>query len=358
MIGTDPVGRGGIAAVVAALVESGFLEHRAIRYIVSHRAQGRVAKAAAGFTAGLSLFGAVLRGRAHIVHVHSASRASFFRKSIYLALARAVGAHTVLHLHGGGFRTFVDAQKNALIRRWVVHTLERSSRVVALSAGWAEYLQAIAPAARVDVIGNPVEAPLEVQRREGAIDALVFLGALVPEKGVFELLEVFARLRPNYPALRLVMCGDGQIAQLRAEADRLGVSSVVEFPGWIGVDEKARLLSGRVAFVLPSHAEGLPMAMLEAMAFGCPVVVSAVGGIPEVIDDGCNGHLVPPRDCDALFLALSALLASPVEAVRIANAARATVLAAYSREAVLAKLNALYESLGDRIEPQPINRVE
>src|SRR5690606_6479369 len=111
---------------------------------------------------------------------------------------------------------------------------------------------------------------------------------------------------------KLTAAGDGEIAEVAARAQQLGLANRIEIPGWIDETAKNTLLSRADVFVLPSHAEGLPMSLLEAMASELPVVCSSVGGIPVAVTDGVEGAIVPPGDVDALAEVLDRLLTSPV----------------------------------------------
>jgi glycosyltransferase involved in cell wall biosynthesis len=162
---------------------------------------------------------------------------------------------------------------------------------------------------------------------------------------VFELLAAGALLAPRFPALRLVFGGEGDFAALLRRAAELGIEDRIELPGWIEADQRDEQLARASVFCLPSHAEGLPMAMLEAMASGRAVVASSVGGIPETIVDGGNGLLVPPRDEAALARALTQVLGDEALRARLAGAARATIEQHYSTEVVCGQLSALYREL-------------
>jgi glycosyltransferase involved in cell wall biosynthesis len=100
--------------------------------------------------------------------------------------------------------------------------------------------------------------------------------------------------------------------------------------------------------VLPSYAEGLPMSLLEAMAAGCPVVATRVGGIPDLVTDGVDGLLIPPGDPHALAAALQRILRDPVFAQQLGNAARQTIANRYTAERSLERLEQLYAGLGVR----------
>jgi glycosyltransferase involved in cell wall biosynthesis len=127
----------------------------------------------------------------------------------------------------------------------------------------------------------------------------------------------------------------------------------LHLPGWIGRSRRGELLRRTAVFVLPSHAEGLPVSLLEAMAAGCPVIASAVGGIPDVITDGVNGLLVPAHDRDALALALHRLLVDRRLAARLGREARNTIARRYTVEQAVERLEQIYSGLGVRRRPSP-----
>jgi glycosyltransferase involved in cell wall biosynthesis len=345
MVGTALEGRGGVASVVSVLRRHGLFERERVAYVATHREGPRMAKARgalAGFwrTAQLCL----LRHPA-VVHVHAASHASFLRKSIVLLIARRSGCKTIFHLHGGGFRQFALEESGILKRRWIRHTLERSSVVITLSEGWAQFVHGFAPRAKVAVVPNSVPLPALASPGQEQPQRILFLGRIEAAKGVFELLAAGARLARDFPGLRLVFGGDGDLAPLRRRAAELGIAERVECLGWLGPAERDAELAKAAVFCLPSHAEGLPMSMLEAMAAGRAVVATRVGGIPETLRDGDNGLLVPARDDQALATALASLVGDAALRERLARRARTTIEQHYSTEVVCGQLSAIYREL-------------
>lgn len=349
MLGTAPQGRGGVAALVSVLQAGGLFERAAVRYVSTHREGGILAKLGAAASGFWHAARACLFEHPAIVHAHASSGASFARKSLLLLLARASGSQTIFHLHGANFVHFSTIRSGALMRRWIRHTLERSSLVIALSESWAAFLRGYAPRARVAVVPNAVPLPKRAGDRSAtrAVEAgrIVFLGRLESAKGLVELLDAVALLAPRFPALRLVVAGTGECAPWRAAAVARGIGDLVELPGWLDGAARDAELARATVFCLPSHAEGLPMAVLEAMATGCATVASTVGGIPEVLVDGENGLLVPPRDAVALAAALARLLDDADLCARLGDGARRTVEQQYSTEAVCGRLAAIYNDM-------------
>lgn len=348
MLGTEPGGRGGVATVVSLLQQDGLFEREGVCYVPTHADGSRLAKvqvAAKGLVRTLGCLARSRSQRPQVMHVHAASKGSFVRKSVLLALGRAAGCKTVFHLHGACFDGFVADSKPPM-RRWIRHTLERSSIVIALSTRWAGFLREFAPGARVVVIPNsvPVLSPAAAPAQPGRI---LFLGQVEPRKGIFELVEAVALLRERFPHIELAVGGQGALPELRRRAQELKVADRVTELGWVDAAQKARELARAAIFCLPSHAEGLPMAMLEAMAAGKAVVVTSVGGIPDAVRDGENGILVPPGDVAALAAALGRLLEDEQERQRLGQQARATIQERFESGVVIGRIAAVYEQLRD-----------
>jgi glycosyltransferase involved in cell wall biosynthesis len=235
-------------------------------------------------------------------------------------------------------------------------TLRSADAVVAVSEASRDALVASGvPAGRIRVVENAVDAARvraeaaggrEAVRAEwgvGARDLVVLaLGRLSPEKGHRVLLDAFLALPPG--SARLVLVGDGaERGALEARAPKDGR---VRFAGWR--TDAARCLGAADVFALPSLREGLPLAMLEAMAAGLPVVASRVGGVPGALAEGACGLLVPPGDAGALAEALARLLGDPALCRRLGEAGAARVRERHGAEGQAAALEAVYRSISRR----------
>jgi glycosyltransferase involved in cell wall biosynthesis len=173
----------------------------------------------------------------------------------------------------------------------------------------------------------------------------VFLGRFGERKGIFDLIAAISALPPAVrDRLRLVAAGDGEVEQARAAVRDAGLERRIEIRDWLAPAERDALLGRAQLFVLPSSNEGLPMALLEAMAWGLAPVVTPVGGIGDVVTDGGNGILVPPRDRSALTAALERLLTDDEERAKLGAAARESV-AAYAAPQWAARLVGLWSDI-------------
>jgi len=174
----------------------------------------------------------------------------------------------------------------------------------------------------------------------------VFLGKFGRRKGIFDLLGALAELKVYFPGIRLRCGGDGDIPGVVARAAELGLSDDVEVLGWVSGAAKQRVLAEGTIYVLPSYAEGLPISVLEAMEAGMPVVATAVGGIPDAIEDGVEGFLVSPGDISSLVNRISLLLQNPDMRSSMGLEAKMKVAAIFSPASVLPQIEALYSELG------------
>jgi glycosyltransferase involved in cell wall biosynthesis len=347
MVGTSPDVRGGISSVVRNYYAGGLFRRFDIRYIPTHRDGTAVQKVLAALRAYVTLSALLLTADAPLAHIHLSSRTSFWRKAVVCAMARIRGRPYVLHAHGSEFSKFYHEECGAF-SKWIVrHVLERAALVIALSGQWNETLKGIAPRATVQTLPNAVPLhDIPSPAVPGAPLRVLFAGRIGARKGTFELLRAFARLAAKFPSATLVCAGDGEGEKLKQLAAQLGIAERLECPGWLSAEAMAGELQRASIFALPSHHEGVPMAMLEAMSRSLPVLTTPVGGIPEVVDNDRNGILVSAGDVDAIAVALERLLRSPLERERLGAAARATIAERFALDATIERLAALYRLFG------------
>lgn len=213
----------------------------------------------------------------------------------------------------------------AAYERSVDSRVWRSVRLVIVNAraiGEALTAQHDMPPALARTIYNGLpDAPYRKERE--ATWSIGFVARLDRAKGVMVLLDAFKQLSDKWPRLRLHLVGQGDASAAVADRAReLGIADRVEASGFSDADIHLTLESFRV-YAFPSFHEGLPYSILEAMRAGCTIVSTSVGGIPEVLRDGQEGLLVPPRDAAALANAIDRLLSDEATSSRLGHAARA-----------------------------------
>jgi glycosyltransferase involved in cell wall biosynthesis len=281
----------------------------------------------------------LIRFRPQIVNVHFVSEQALY----FLRLGGLFGYKTVLSAHG------TDVLKPAPAWRDLLPDfLGRADAVTVVSQNLAERVLSYpgVDPARVHVIPNGIDCGFWSPGGGGppVPPMAVAVGRLEPVKGFDLLLRAFAAVRGAVPDARLCIVGDGRLAgELTAQAGALGLGGAVELPGRLDRESVRDRLRRASVFVLSSRSEGMPLALLEAMACGVPPVATRVGGVPEVVAGGA-GLLVPPGDADALAAALVRVLRDPGLAAELGQAAhrRAQAFSSASSEAAYERL---YESL-------------
>jgi glycosyltransferase involved in cell wall biosynthesis len=210
---------------------------------------------------------------------------------------------------------------------------------------------------RLVVLPNCVPDPGPHPAAGGRAPVILFLGRLGERKGVPELLAALASPPMAALAWRAVLAGDGPVTAYRAEAEVLGIGDRVELPGWVEEAETRALCRGADILVLPSHHEGLAMAVLEGLAHGLAVVTTAVGAHDEAIDDGASGIFVPVGDAGALAAALAGLVSDPERRAALAAGARARFVERFSMARYLPALRHLYAGLArEPASDSPVER--
>lgn len=346
MLGTGMDTMGGIASVVRVYQQAGLLQRYGVRYLATHCDGSKWRKLRVMAAAYLDFAAMLLRGQVGLLHVHVASRASFWRKSGFFLLAFACRIPAILHLHGAEFAQFYGEECGPVRRAFIRWVFDRCARVVVLSQAWKEWVQSISRNPQVQAIYNPVLLPPASAWDARQPGAVLSLGRLGRRKGSYDLLQAAARVVPQVGRLELRLGGDGELDAVRAQAAQLGLAGHLNLLGWVGADSKQQQLALASLYALPSYHEGLPMSVLEAMAAGLPVLATPVGGIAEAVADGVEGFLVAPGDVEALAARLAQLLQDEALARRMGAAARRKVETTFCSDAVLPRVEQMYRELG------------
>jgi len=313
----------------------------------SRDGDGALAAAALAVLATLRAWvGFPFRRRPDVVHVHTSDGVAFYRASWFVVVAAVIwGRPVVVHVHGSSFDEFVaSASPLAAGAQWLTFGL--ADRVVSLSEHWREVLSARVADSKLVVVPNAVD-PDEYDPDYGADPpAAVFVSNHVERKGIREFVAALDRLGETEPFdeadARVEIAGSGPLADLAADlADR---APNVTYRGYVSESEKRAMIESASLYVLPTYAEGLPIALLEGMAGGNAVLTTDVDAIPEVVDDD-SGWVVEPGDVDGLTAALEDWTADPGAAAAMGRHNRAIVEERYTWPVVVDRLTDVYRSL-------------
>jgi glycosyltransferase involved in cell wall biosynthesis len=343
VVGPHLAAAGGVSAVSAAWAAAGlFDEPERVRYWPSTRDGSRVGKLLyGGFRLARFALGAV--GAGELVHLHVGVGWSLRRKIAYARLALRREARIVLHVHPTAFWDHLrELPPSALAR--TTEVLRAARAIVVLTREMHERFVSLGLGLSVHVLPNPVDVKAwDLEPAPGRdVATVAFVGWFTPEKGAELLLDAAVRLRETHPSLRLVFAGTHGEQELRDGIRRRGLGDRVEVAGWLDRRAIRELLHRATLLALPSRSEGMPMALIEAMACGTTIVASAVGGVPEILQDGRDARLVRPGDVGALAEAIGGLLSDPRTRETLAGHARERV-ARHDVGVVLPRLRAIWE---------------
>jgi glycosyltransferase involved in cell wall biosynthesis len=290
-------------------------------------------------------------GRRTVFHVHFSGRGSLLRKGMICVMLRFFRCQYAVHSHAADTNLFPAWMPHPW-RQLLLWGLSGAGRVIVLTQFWHDYYSSLLqlPPNRLLLLPNPADLPNFIPDRSRRKQLRVlFLGRIGVRKGAFDLVRAFAGLPEDLRSFcHLTMAGDGDTEEVRSLASELGCLDRVSIPGWIGKAEVERLLVQSDVLVLPSYAEGMAMALVEAMSWGLPVVTTSVGGAGEFLEQGSNCLLVKPGDVGGITAAISALARDSAYRLQLGRAARQTV-SRFSIDTYVFTLTGVYEELAARL---------
>jgi len=244
-----------------------------------------------------------------LVHLNLSSHGSCSRKTIIARLCEWLNVDYVIHLHGSRFRTYVAEINGSHMGVAVNRMMCNAAKVIVLGQVWKEYVIAAFGIAesKISLLKNASESVSVSSKTDGSSTNIIFLGRLGSRKGVPDLIAA-AKAMAHLPNWSLTIAGDGEVAEMKALALRLGVDERIAFTGWVDPATVNQLIHTADVLVLPSYDENLPMSVIEGMAAGLAVICTPVGAVPDIIFDGINGLLVEPGDVANLSAAMQKLV--------------------------------------------------
>jgi glycosyltransferase involved in cell wall biosynthesis len=339
IVGSEPSLPSGISNFVVAL--STFLSHEAditplsfneteIKGYTSSDNPGKIQMIRGSLRMLRAYKSAIRTCSPNIIHINSAYGRSFFEKALMARTARRLNVPAVVHLHGSRLDKELPRML-APVRHRVAAVLSPPIETIVLSDLMEHILGESLPSVRTTVIPTCVPLIKSPPRLFAAPVRVGFLGMLIGRKGEADLIRAISRSRDR--SYEVLIAGDGP---LRHDAEALvareGLQGRVRFLGTISGADKDRFFHDIDLLCLPSHAENLPTALIEAMNYGRPVITTPVGGVSELVQEGSQGWLVPPGDIARLAEALDEAVSDPNELRRRGCIGRKTVEARYSWE--------------------------
>lgn len=204
------------------------------------------------------------------------------------------------------------------------------------------------PEEKLRILYNPcpqIEKGTKMVNDNNAVKAILYAGTVCHRKGYDDMIKAFAKVASKHRDWKIVFAGNGEIEQGKALAAELGIADQTEFLGWVSGEAKDVAFRNATVFCLPSYAEGFPMGVLDAWAYGLPVITTPVGGIPDIAIEGKNMLLFAPGDVDALAAQMECMICD--EALRHNIATESTLLAqtTFNVQTINSQLGEIYEEV-------------
>ncbi|MDB5243946.1 MAG: hypothetical protein JWP57_4572 [Spirosoma sp.] len=337
--------KGGMATVINDMLENRRNPTVQFRHIVSHAEGSALEKIMITFKAFFSvLFGTGF----DIIHIHVASGASFYRKSLMVWAGRLRGKAVVMHVHGADFDTFYH-DSPALLQKYISNTFKACQKVLVLSGFWKAFFDKHIYAGNTEILHNGVYTDVfkSYQTVPANLARFLFLGRLGQRKGVYDLLDAIDILVNQQQEKELIfyLAGDGEIDQVKEIIGKKKLDHQVKILGWISGQDKLKWFREVDTILLPSYNEGLPMAILEAMAAGKIIISSRVGGIPDLVKEGENGFLITPGDVKSLQQHIAYVHTHAVEMEQMSRNNISKIDSDYNLEKINNRLAAIYAEI-------------
>lgn len=295
--------KGGISSVISNYLSSDIKKEFNIIYISTSSGKNMFIKIDSLFISIFKLLYNLTFKKIDIIHIHSGSWRSFYRKIVYVFISKLYRKKIILHIHGGEFNLFYD--RSSINKYLITTTLNTVDMIIIISSRLSSDIKEKTKNKNIKILFNSINtlkfsSQSNNIRKSKATNNVIYLSKLSSKKGIFDLLSAIPLVINKRSSAKFIICGNGMLDECRRICEEKDISHSVEICGWVSGQEKIKLICNADVFVLPSYCECFPVAIIEAMAAGLPIISTCVGGIPDIIKDGLNGYLIQPGDIESL----------------------------------------------------------
>jgi len=349
VVATSRKTRGGITSVVLAHEQGQQWIDYHCRWIETHRDKNMSLKLLFFIKAFLQYL--FLFPSYDIVHIHLSEPPSAIRKLPFMWLAKLLGKKTIVHFHSFSVETTIESKW-----KWVYqYHFGKADIIITLSEYWRKQVTDFLSdkTRKVRIVYNPcpniqgskdncvVDSEIKLTKQ----NIILYAGTVTPRKGYADLIKAFAKIAKNHQDWIIAFAGNGEIELGKTLAEKLGITSQTIFLGWCSGEDKDRVFREADIFCLPSYAEGFPMAVLDAWAYGLPVITTPVGGIPDVAKDGENMLLFNQGDIDSLSRCLEKMITDVPLRCKIADASLHFAANEFNATTINKSIGSIYKEL-------------
>lgn len=286
-----------------------------------------------------------------IVHLGTASGWSLLKHGVMALIARLLHYKVIIQFHF----SFSKLKSSGILSNFVMWVIDSCNGAVILSKEWLE-LEELFPKMRIKYIPNSIDTRIysDIERprntqNDSAVQ-LLYLGHLGKDKGTYDFLQAIQALKEKtLIKFMLNLYGEsleiGAFEKIKTMIENSGLSDVVRIHNPVYNEEKKKAFALSDIFILPSHHEGMPISIIEAMAAGLPVIASKVGGVPEQVVDEETGYLVHPKNPNELCQAIQKLIENRELRIRMGSAGRKRAVNEFDNKNRVEALLLFYHSI-------------
>lgn len=275
-----------------------------------------------------------------IIHLHSASNGSFTRKIILSIIGKAFNKKIIFHIHGGSFDKF--ATKSFIYKKIIQFLLKKMNVIICLSESWKSFFETELDLKNIFVLGNPIELKSFGTFFDNSNTLkLLYLGSLNQQKGIFDFIE-YLKSNKYFKDKKIILSigGIGDIASLQKSLEN--TDHQIEYLGWLDDIRKDKALNECDIFILPSYIEGLPVSILEALAYSKPIIATNVGGITSIVKSGINGWIFNPGNFQQLDEVFDEIFKNDFSCYNLNSY---VIASQFSTDSIFEKLSKIYSTV-------------
>lgn len=340
IVATSRKTRGGITSVVKAHESGEQWKKFHCHWVQTHRDGsplvkiGYLLRGAIDFTFRLPFY--------DVVHFHVSQPTTIKRKKPFLKLAKWFGKKIIIHFHAFNIEETFDGKYS----QEYLTFFNAADSVIVLSEWWKAQIKDRLSLKDEDIriLYNPCPS-IDNEPKGKKETTILYAGTINQRKGYSDLIKAFALIANSYPEWKVVFAGNGEIEEGKRLAKELGIANQIVFEGWVSGEKKDKLFRKSSIFCLPSYAEGFPMAVLDAWAYGLPVITTPVGGIPDVAIDKENMLLFEAGATKDLASCLSSMISDVSLRNKISKASISFAKNKFSIQSINKELERIYSDL-------------
>ncbi|MCI8466462.1 MAG: glycosyltransferase family 4 protein [Lachnospiraceae bacterium] len=315
-----------------------------ITYIPTHIDKSNIVKAGFYCIAYIRIFFLTVFRHYDLAHIHTTENGSFFRKGYLAKLLKRRKIKVILHHHIDYTEFYLrQSEKN---KQFINHIFNEVDLNIVLGKNQGEFIKDKAANANIRVVYNAVNT-YAINPYNVNATYVMFFGWLIERKGIFDFLrairELDAVLDEN---IKFILCGEGE-PSIYDKIKDLGINNRIAHIGWVNREERDKYFKNTFVHVLPSYREGLPMTILESMAYGIPNIATNIATIPEVIQSEKNGILIRAGDIEALKSSIYCLSKDKKLRRKLSENAFKTIASKFSLSEHLDCVRKIYKNISE-----------